>query len=148
MLKDGSGIALLAMVGVGAVFCYNGIRISSTDKDLMGMPFLAMGCILIGSATLIVYWRWKRYEDGPTTDERVQWIRDRAENAGGFVLMFYWAVLCFGLFIIATVQGQQAISIDRHWPLLAFCYGYGFKGVAQLIVMRRIRKKELANGQE
>ena len=146
MLKDGSWIGLLGLTGLGIFFMALGV-LQLQHSAFLGVLFLALGCLPIAAGALALYWRRRRYGDGPTTDEREESIRARGDNAGALALVILWTLTCAVPWAIATAQGEKTISFSVNWLLLALCLGFGIMGAVRTAAIWCIRRRELSHGQ-
>ncbi len=145
MLKDGSWVGLLglAVLGLGSLVLGAGLL---ECEPVAGCPVSRWGppsCCQF----LMLRFRRARYGDGPTSDEREEVIRMRGDNAGALALMVYWALVCLVPVHLANARHARSISIDTYWLMLAFCLSCGLFAVVRTLVIRRIRRMELANGE-
>ena len=146
MLKDGSWIGFLGLTGLGTFLMALGVfRIQRSP--LLGGLFLALGCLPVATAALALYWRRRRYGDGPTTDEREASIRARGHNAGALALVILWTLTWGVPWAVATARGQKTISFSVNWLLLALCLGLGIMSAVRTAAIWCIRRRELSHGQ-
>ena len=146
MLKDGSWVGLLGLAVLGLGSLVMGAKLLGASP-LAGVSGIALGAALLAAMFLMLRFRRARYGDGPTSDEREEVIRMRGDNAGALALMVYWALVCLVPVHLANARHARSISIDTYWLMLAFCLSCGLFAVVRTLVIRRIRRMELANGE-
>lgn len=146
MLKDGSWIGLLGLIGLGLLIIVQGAFLLS-GSAIVGGAVIALGCFPFVAAFLALYWRKKRYGDGPTTDEREQWIRARGDSASAVALMIFWSLACLVPSAIARAQHMETLTIERSLLSRLLIVSLVIMLVARTAVIWHIRRRELANGQ-
>jgi hypothetical protein len=145
-LKDGSWVGFIMLIVFGISFLIAAAVSTFRQRPaVLTMFLLVMGCIPIAAAFLAVYWRHRKYGDGPTTDEREQWIRLRGDRAGDLSFMIYWGVICIIPSFALRVQGNNTITIEHFWIPFIFVYGLVLRTAVRTIAIHYIRKQELTN---
>lgn len=146
MLKDGSWVGLLglAVLAIGSLALGADLFRASVAAGLAAIGF---GGLIVAVALRALRARKARYGDGPTSDEREEVIRMRGDNAGALALMVYWSLACLVPLVLAKARREQTIAIDRDWLGLALGLSCGLFALVRTLVIRRIRRKELADGQ-
>lgn len=137
----------IALIGA-ALFFLTASCISLFHHGLSAaIPYLAIAAIPAASAWLGLRRRMRKYGDGPTTDEREQWIRARAGSAAGQALLIAWGVATLVPYYYFTTQGQKIISLDVTWLPPALFWVAQIHFVVSQITMRLIRRRELSRAQ-
>jgi hypothetical protein len=148
LLKDGGWVGLVMLIAGGLFFVgAAAVSLVRHRPAPIAMFFVAMGCILFAGAVIGLYLRKRRYGSGPTTDEREQAIRTRADNAGALAITVMWALAFMVPFYIARASNQQTITIKAGWLPNICIAGIFVQTVVRFAASWLIRRKELSHGQ-
>lgn len=148
LMKDGGWIGIVMLFGGALFFVALAVITYLRHSHVVMMLFFAvMASIFAGGAILGLYIRKRRYGDGPTTDEREQWIRARGDSAAGLTMTIIWSLACLIPYCIAKAKGQTTISINTSWLAIGCTYGVGIAAIVRIFVTRGIRRRESRRAQ-